>query len=202
MENCNKKIQELKMRLKKEKESKKKLKRKLKMKIAEKHLKMKAKLKHQKNLYRQLKSSVENSMESVLETNDFDNELPVTTQSSGLANGVNSGFQIDADFVRFLHPYAKTCAANPSKMYRCPNCPYSSDKKFNVKKHESSSHGMKTVRDMKCPICEKFFDYDGLRHHLNHFISGKFKTKNQHHSKFTPQQHQIILQETKLKKMN
>lgn len=97
------------------------------------------------------------------------------------------------------HSYAKPYVDNPYKVYRCSNCAYYSAKKYNVMKHETSSHGVKAVRDMQCQVCKKLFDYDGLRCHLNYSIPGKYKSKNEH-SELTQQEHKMMLLELKQQK--
>lgn len=99
-------------------------------------------------------------------------------------------------YVRHFHPYAMPIEYIVAQVYRCSKCGYNTKKKYNLDKHESTSHGVKPVRDIKCPICEKFFDYDGLRNHLNHFITGKFEAKKEH-AMFTPMQHKMELEKLK-----
>lgn len=222
MESYEGKLQELRMRLQKEKDSKKKLKRKLKMKIAENSVKMKTKLKLQKKMVRKLKKvildygaidcNIDNVDDEDISSNNemignVSSEVPATSgkvlnhQPIGVVTGAEMQNEIDANYVQFFHSYAMSCAKKPNKVYRCSNCSYWTNKRYNLNKHESSSHGEKPARDMECHICKKLFDYDGLRNHLNHFATGKFEAKNEH-SKFTPQQHKIELEKLKQNKNN
>lgn len=223
MDNNEGQLEELKMRLKKEKGAKRKLKRQLKLKIAQKRLKWKSKYKNQKKLLKQLKKSTEKESRhvdngaihydidniedksatmSTGQLNDTGNiEDNSATMSTGQPNDTGGMKNNIGSYVRHFHPYAMPIEYIVAQVYRCSKCGYNTKKKYNLDKHESTSHGVKPVRDIKCPICEKFFDYDGLRNHLNHFITGKFEAKKEH-AMFTPMQHKMELEKLKQHKKN
>lgn len=200
MDNNEGQLEELKMRLKKEKDAKRKLKRQLKLKFAQKRLKLKSKYKIQKKLLKKLKKSTEKESHRVDNGAihyDIDNiEDNSATMSTGLPNDTGEMKNNIGAYVRHFHPYAMPIESIVAQVYRCSKCGYNTKKKFNLDKHESTSHGVKPVRDIKCPICEKFFDYDGLRNHLNHYITGKFEAKKEH-AMFTPMQHKMELEKLK-----
>lgn len=103
--------------------------------------------------------------------------------------------------IQFFHPYAMANDKKPNEMHHCPDCDYKTSKKSNLKSHQAVYCKVKQVRDIKCPICDKLFLYDELRGHLRHFATGKHKAKNEH-AKYTPDEHQMILEEVKKNKKN
>lgn len=214
MDGDNDKLRELKLRLQREKDSKKRLKRKLKLKFAQSYGKLKAKLKCKTEMVRQLKTAAasKKSLESTSE-NASTNESTGVDWSATVSDfdsigqmdeGETSGGKVESDIDRFdiqyIHSYAKNYGEKFSKMYYCcSNCKFKTTKKSNLKKHEETSCQRKAVREMKCPVCKKQFDYDGLRGHLRYFATGKHNAKDQH-SKYTPLEHEMMLEQLKEKK--
>lgn len=212
MDGDNDKLRKLKLLLQKEKDSKKRLKRKLKLKFAQSYAKLKAKLDSKTEMVRELKTAAaaKMSFESTSEN------LP-TDELTGVAriaidtdlhrvdqmdednmSDENVETEIDRFDIQYIHSYAKSVGEKFSEMYfRCSNCKFKTTKKYNLKKHEETCQ-REPVREMKCPVCEKLFNYDGLRGHLRYFATGKHNAKNQH-GKYTPLEHKMMLEKLKEK---
>lgn len=122
------------------------------------------------------------AVQGIIGNNDFEDDFPnselfeepaisetaLNRQPSDIAPDTVMENQINAYDVQLIHSYAMP-HGKKSKIYQCTKCKYRTDKKFNLEKHEENSHEVKQ-HDMKCPICEKPFTYDGLRGHLNYFV--------------------------------
>lgn len=94
--------------------------------------------------------------------------------------------------IRETHSYALPYPGyRPTPFYQCHNCDKIYNKKSTYDDHVAEFCIESGDKDMKCPICPKMFTCRGLRLHLNHFATGKHKATKQH-SKYTPQQHQIL----------
>lgn len=212
MDGANEKLRKLKLRLQKEKKSKKSLKRKLKLKFAQSYGKLKAKLKSKAEMVRQLKTATDSnkSLESTSENlstielasddrfaieNDLDH---IDQMDEGeMSYGKIESHDIDRFDIQYIHSYAKNAGEKFSQMYFCcSNCKFKTTKKSNLVKHEETSCQREPVRDMKCPVCKKPFNYDGLRGHLRYFATGKHGAKNEH-KKYTPLEHEMMLQKLK-----
>lgn len=131
----------------------------------------------------------------------------VTPKCTAKGNSVNVSVDIQpvsvsADYVSTIQSYARTAGEHETLKYECAKCKYKTDRKCNYDVHVSGC-GIKADKTLKCPICENNYIYRTLRHHLNHFASGKHITTNQHHSKYTPEEDQSLLDHLKtLKQMN
>lgn len=220
MDANNEKLQKLQSKLRKAKDSKRSLKRKLKMKFAQRYLKLKTKLDSEKEKVRKLKTAAvsNKSLASTFENvstnksagvnrivieDEFDHIEQMDEDHYQLNDGI-SGENIENDVDRFdiqyIHSYAKSYGEECSKMYFfCSTCKFKTTKKSNLKKHEEESCQRKPVREKMCPVCRKQFTYDGLRCHLRHFATAKHNAKNEH-GKYTPREHQMMLQQLKEKK--
>lgn len=211
MDGDNDKLRKLKLRLREEKKSKKSLKRKLKIKFAQSYGKLKAKLECKTEMVRKLKMAAvtKKSLESTTEnlsTNESAGVDQIATENDlhridQMDENEISDEKIESDIDRFdiqyIHSYAKSDGEKFSKMYfYCSTCKFKTTKKHNLKKHEETACQRKQVREMKCPVCEKHFNYDGLRGHLRHFATGKHNAKNQH-GKYTPLEHEMMLEKLK-----
>lgn len=117
-------------------------------------------------------------------------------QTLGNPINISGPFSVSADYVSTIHSYARTAGKCVILKYECVKCRYKTDRKCNYDDHISGC-GRKRDKTLKCPICENNFTYGTLRHHLHHFASGKHRTVNQHHSKYTPKDHQQLLEHIK-----
>lgn len=110
--------------------------------------------------------------------------------------------EVLADFVRQIHSYAKISETSLNTQifkYECANCDFKTGKKSNYDDHVEQDCVKEPEKDMKCPICEKPGTYRDIRHHLNHFATGKHIPKKKH-ANYSPQQHQLLLD--RLKRLN
>lgn len=108
-------------------------------------------------------------------------------------NAETDSVTVSADLVNEMHSYAKKSGKYVPFKYECGNCKYKTDKKSNYDDHIAGC-GRELVKNMECPICAKHFIYRSLRQHLNHFSTGKHIPTDQSHSKYTPKDHQQILE--------
>lgn len=116
----------------------------------------------------------------------------------------NSNLQQSVDAL-FDHQYAVSSPQQSSnihlemrsgrKGYKCENCPHWTVKKSSMVDHQSEyCISSKVNKTMKCPVCEKYFTYRGLRVHLNYYKSGKHDAKDGH-SKYSRREHAAMLAE-------
>lgn len=82
-------------------------------------------------------------------------------------------------------------------MYMCDKCPYWTTKSSSLNDHRQEfCRSACKKKDMMCNICRKPFTYRGLRIHLNYFVKGKHRSDGEH-SKYTPAQHKMFLDQHK-----
>lgn len=87
--------------------------------------------------------------------------------------------------------------AEPTKLYKCSNCSYSTAKKSSYDDHRNEFCVMAPVKNIKCPVCPKMFTYRSLRVHLNYYATGEHKPTDEHHSNQTPEQHKYLKEQHK-----
>lgn len=197
MDGANEKLRKLKLRLQKEKKSKKSLKRKLKLKFAQSYGKLKAKLKSKAEMVRQLKTATD-SNKSLESTSENLSTIELASDDRfAIENDLDHIDQMDEGEMSYGKIESHDIDRFDIQMYFCcSNCKFKTTKKSNLVKHEETSCQREPVRDMKCPVCKKPFNYDGLRGHLRYFATGKHGAKNEH-KKYTPLEHEMMLQKLK-----
>lgn len=104
---------------------------------------------------------------------------------------------VSADYVRQIHSYARHWSDFQIFKYHCVHCQYKSNKKSNYDDHAAENCVQKPNKYMKCPICASSFTYRTLRQHLGHYSKGKHIASNEHHAKYSPKDHQILLNSLK-----
>lgn len=96
------------------------------------------------------------------------------------------------------HNYMQKRSQDPvleMKKLQCEDCGFIFARHDNLKTHrnEHCRNGRNKVqKDIKCSVCGKFYTHNGLRSHLNNFVSGKHVARNGH-QKFSPEEHKLML---------
>lgn len=130
-----------------------------------------------------------------------------STQTDLIESDDKPGISASIQLLPEHHEYAttprktveKAVPKKEPKLLRCPDCTYFTTKKSSLDDHREESCINKPIKNMQCKICLKFFTYRSLRVHLNQYVSGKHKHRDEH-AKYTPEQHKTLLDEHKMLK--
>lgn len=140
---------------------------------------------------------------------DGQDKCNATSPESNQNNLFESTEKSKTDFERSIleHNYTLTLpsAENIADVpFACPDCGRTLKIKYNLETHRRE-HCKESIekndKNMKCPVCDQVYTYNGLRSHLNQFTGNK---KGKHiargeHSKVSPEDHKSILDEIKNK---
>lgn len=66
------------------------------------------------------------------------------------------------------------------KIYKCPNCDYTTSKSDNLKTHRAESCVDAPHRDRKCKYCQKMFTRRQLRVHINNYVRAAHNPTGSH----------------------
>lgn len=143
------------------------------------------------------------SLHDITKSKSITSDVQVQTEADNHFQMGNCGAMGCVEFssIRKIHSYAleqSLVKSRPRKLHKCFNCAFTTHKKSTLDNHYVYCVP-DFLKEMNCPICKKSFTYHTLRTHLKYYSSSDHSSTNGH-EKYTPIQHEVLLESIKLQR--